>query len=123
MKKLLLLPVLLVATLANATVTAYAPPVGGMTIPAAGTSDTLVSVALVSNAAWVGTVASVSGSDITVNGSPSWSTNVYASGTYYYVRLLSGAQKGHFFMMVWSLSRDSLRAYVQCNRRRRLLAQ
>ena len=57
MKKLLLLPVLLVATLANATVTAYAPPVGGMTIPAAGTSDTLVSVALVSNAAWVGTVA------------------------------------------------------------------
>jgi len=106
MKKILLLSVFVLATLAHATVTAYAPPVGGMTTSAAATTDTLVSVTLAQPATWVGTAASAAGTDIVVNGSPSWSANQYASGTYYYARMLSGAQAGHFFSIVANGSGD-----------------
>jgi uncharacterized protein (TIGR02597 family) len=106
MKKLSLLSLFLLAAVAHATTTAYSPPVGGMTIPAAATTDNFVSVALTNPAAWVGTVASVSGSDITVSGTPGWGTNAFASGTYYYVRMLSGAQKGHFFSITANGSGD-----------------
>ncbi len=86
--------------MASAITTAYSPPVGGMTIPAAASTDSFVSVALANNAAWVGTVASVAGSDITVTGTPSWTANVYTASAYYYVRMLSGAQMGHYFSIL-----------------------
>ena len=100
MKKLLLLPAFLLASSAFATVTAYSPPVGGMTTLGAASTDNFVSVALVNNAAWVGSVASVSGSDISVSGAPGWGANAFASGTYYYARMLGGAQKGHYFSIL-----------------------
>jgi uncharacterized protein (TIGR02597 family) len=101
MKKLSLLPLfLLVATLARATATAYSPPSGGVTSTAAASTDTLVSVTLAQPAAWVGTASSGSSTDIVVNGSPAWSANQFASGTYYYVRMLSGALAGHYFSIV-----------------------
>ncbi len=106
MKKLSLLSLFLLAAVAHATVTAYSPPVGGMTTSAAGTTDSFMSVALAQPAAWVGTVASVSGSDITVSGTPGWGTNAFASGTFYYVRLLNGAQAGHFFSVTANGSGD-----------------
>ena len=95
MKKLSLLPLLLAATLASATDTAYSPPVGGMTMPAAATTDSFVSAALSRPAAWVGAAASVTGNDITVSGSPAWSTNIYAPGTYHYVRIQAAPKPGN----------------------------
>jgi uncharacterized protein (TIGR02597 family) len=100
MKKFISLLVLLVTTLAQAVDTAYSPPVGGVMLSAAANTDTLVSVTLAPNAAWVGTASSAAGSGISVNGSPAWSPNQYASGTYYYVRMLSGAQRGQYFSVV-----------------------
>ncbi|MDI1250699.1 MAG: TIGR02597 family protein [Lacunisphaera sp.] len=107
MKKLILLPTLMVTSLVFAEDTAYSPPVGGMTLPAAASTDTFVSVALATNAAWVGTVASVSGSDITVAGAPGWTANVFVTPGYHYARLLSGAQAGHYVSII-SNSADTL---------------
>lgn len=104
MKKLILLPALMASTLVFAVDTAYSPPVGGMTLPAAASTDTFVSVALATNAAWVGTVASVSGSDITVTGSPGWSTDTFISPNYHYVRFLGGALQGHYMSIIGNTS-------------------
>jgi uncharacterized protein (TIGR02597 family) len=97
----------MVSSLVFAADTAYSPPVGGMTLPAAASTDTFVSVTLATNAAWVGTVASVSGSDITVAGAPGWSANAFVTPGYHYARLLSGAQAGHYFSII-SNSADTL---------------
>lgn len=75
-----------------------------MTIPAAANTDSFVSVALINNAKWVGTVASVSGSNITVAGAPGWSVDTFISPSYHYVRFLSGAQKGHFVSIIGNTS-------------------
>ena len=99
MKKLSLLPLLFAATLAGATDIAYSPPVGGMTLSAAANTDTLVSVALMPPPDAVGAVASVSGSDITVAGAPNWTANGFVSLAHY-VRVLSGALKGHYFSVL-----------------------
>lgn len=107
MKKLILLPALMASSLLFAVETAYSPPVGGMTLPAAASTDTFVSVALATNAAWVGTVASVSGSDITVSGAPGWMANAFVTPGYHYARLLSGAQAGHYVSII-SNSADTL---------------
>lgn len=107
MKKLILLPTLMASTLVFAVDTAYSPPVGGMTLPAAASTDTFVSVALATNAAWVGTVASVTGSNITVAGAPGWTANAFVTPGYHYARLLSGAQAGHYLSII-SNSADTL---------------
>lgn len=93
----------MVATLATATDIAYAPPVGGMTLPAAASTDTFVSAPLARSSVWVGTAASVSGNDITVSGTPNWTTNGFTAPGYY-VRMLNGAQKGHYFTVTANAS-------------------
>lgn len=100
MKKLLVFIGLILTHAARAVDVAYAPPVGGMTIPAAANTDAFVSVALATNAAWVGKVVNVSGSDITVSSTPIWSANAFVSSGYHYARMLSGAQKGHYFSII-----------------------
>lgn len=64
---------------------------------AAASTDTLVSPALGRAPVWSGTVAGVSGSHLTVSGSPGWTTDQFAPGaSTYYVRVLGGALAGHF---------------------------
>jgi uncharacterized protein (TIGR02597 family) len=71
---------------------------GYVKISAPATTDTPIAPVLARSTIWRDTVASVSGSVITVSGSPAWTAGALAPGTdTYYVRLTSGALKGHFF--------------------------
>jgi uncharacterized protein (TIGR02597 family) len=86
-----------------ATSTAFADTVtsdisGYVKISAPATTDTPIAPVLARSTIWRDTVASVSGSVITVSGSPAWTAGTLAPGAdTYYVRLTSGALKGHFF--------------------------
>ena len=99
MKKLLLIAGLLSACLAHGTTTAYSPPVGGVTSSAIASSDTFLSTTLSRPPEWIGTIASVVGSNLTVSGSPNWTINHFSSSAVYYARMLSGAQRGHYFII------------------------
>jgi len=90
-----------------ATQTAYATPLGSMSISAAANSDRLMSVPFARNAVWSGSVSSLSGNNITISGTPNWTSNAFASSAYHYVRMLSGAQKGQYFSIL-SNSADTL---------------
>jgi uncharacterized protein (TIGR02597 family) len=71
---------------------------GYVKISAPATTDTPIAPVLARSTIWRDSVASVSGSVITVSGSPAWTAGALAPGTdTYYVRLTSGALKGHFF--------------------------
>lgn len=89
-------------TTPGAAVTATTEPVGATSVALLANSDTYVSVPFQRPAAFVGSVASVSGSTIALTGSPGWSTNqfVYAAGTQpntYYVFIRSGAKEGNYY--------------------------
>ena len=78
------------SSLAQTTVTT--DPVGFTTINCSGSSDTIVSLPLARPTEFVGQIASVSGSTITISGSPAWTASqwVYAQGTQaktYYVEV------------------------------------
>jgi uncharacterized protein (TIGR02597 family) len=63
--------------------TAVTDPVGFLNVTLTGSSDTLVSIPFTRPAEFVGQVASVSGSVITISGTPGWTVNqfAYVSGT------------------------------------------
>lgn len=96
MKKLSVIFALVLAHALCAADTAYSPPVGGMTMQAAANTDTFMSPALARTAAWVGKVASVSGNDIVMAGTPNWNAGVFTT-SFHYVRALSGAHAGQYF--------------------------
>jgi uncharacterized protein (TIGR02597 family) len=66
---------------------------------AAANSDTRVSPTLARPPAARGTVASVTGSTVSVSGSPGWSTNAFVTANTHYVRFLSGALRGQFLII------------------------
>ncbi|MGA3172339.1 MAG: TIGR02597 family protein [Chthoniobacteraceae bacterium] len=91
-----LLPLLLVLTVAgvlavqqlSAQTTVSTNPVGYNQVACTGSSDTIVSVPFTQPASYVGLIASVSGSTVTVSGTAGWTANqfVYSgsgSSTYY----------------------------------------
>jgi uncharacterized protein (TIGR02597 family) len=99
MKKLIALSALTFASTLFAADVAYSPPVGGFTTTAAANTDTLVSPTLAREAAWRGTVASGSGTSITL-ASAAWTAGQFAPGAEtYYVRMLSGPLAGQFFVI------------------------
>ncbi len=67
----------------TSTSTATTDPVGYTSISLQANSDTLVSIPFTRPATFAGAIASVSGSTITLSGSPGWTSNqyVYAAGT------------------------------------------
>ena len=67
-------------------------PVGFTTTSCLSNSDTLVSIPFTRPQAFVGSVASIAGSTLTVTGSPGWTTNqfVYAQGS----------QPNHYYLLV-----------------------
>jgi uncharacterized protein (TIGR02597 family) len=70
---------------------------GYLKISAPSTTDTPISPVFARDTIWRSTVASVSGSTITVSGTPGWTAGALAPGTdTYHVRLTSGALKGQF---------------------------
>lgn len=70
---------------------------GYLKISAPATTDTPISPAFARDTIWRSTVSSVAGSAITVSGTPNWTAGALAPGAdTYYVRLTSGALKGHF---------------------------
>lgn len=70
---------------------------GYLKISAPATTDTPISPVFARDTIWRSTVSSVSGAIITVSGTPNWTTDSLAPGANtYYVRLTSGALKGHF---------------------------
>lgn len=70
---------------------------GYLKISAPATTDTPISPAFARDTIWRSTVSSVAGSVITVSGTPNWTAGALAPGAdTYYVRLTSGALKGHF---------------------------
>jgi uncharacterized protein (TIGR02597 family) len=72
-------------------------PVGYVQLTCSANSDTVISVPFNQPASFVGTVASISGSVVTVSGTPGWATNqfVYSgSGTSTYFALLGPATTG-----------------------------
>lgn len=104
MKKLLAFafPLFCTASILAADV-AYTKPVGGFTITAAANTDTRISAVLARSAAWAGTIASVSSTTLTAAGTPNWSAGAFAPGaTTYYARMLSGAQRGQYFIITAS---------------------
>jgi uncharacterized protein (TIGR02597 family) len=91
----------LAATLLSATAT-FADTVtseisGYLKISAPASTDTPVSPVFSRPTIWRSTVASVSGSTISVTGTPGWTAGSLAPGaSTYHVRLTSGALNGHF---------------------------
>lgn len=99
MKKLIALSALTFASTLFAADVAYSPPVGGFTTTAAANTDTLVSPTLAREAAWRGTVASGSGTSITIS-SAAWTAGQFAPGAdTYYIRMLSGGLAGQYFVI------------------------
>ena len=71
---------------------------GYLKISAPATTDTPISPAFARDTIWRSTVSSISGSTITVSGTPNWTAGSLAPGTdTYYARLTSGALKGNYF--------------------------
>ena len=106
MKQITLLVVvgLLSVAIGHAQTTAYSPPVGGVAINAAANTDNIISIPLPRNVAWVGSALSGSGSNITANGTPGWTSNAFASASLHYVRVLSGVLQGHYFVITGNSS-------------------
>lgn len=82
----------------NATTT----PVGAINLSPRPNSDTVMSVPLNRPSVFSGAIASISGSVVTISGSPGWSTNefVYTAGTQsntYYLSFADGAKQGMFY--------------------------
>lgn len=104
MKKLLAfaLPFLCTASVFAADV-AYTKPVGGFKISAAATTDTRISPVFSRDAAWVGTIANATATTLTAAGTPNWTVSAFVPGaSTYYVRLLSGALRGQYFIVTGS---------------------
>jgi len=105
MKKLqlsLILASLLGAVSAQAQTAVTTTPVGFNTINALGNSDTRFSIPLKRSSVYTGLVQSVSGSVITVQGLPGWTSNqfLYSAGTQpntYYVTFTTGNKNGMFY--------------------------
>ena len=72
--------------------TVVSDPVGFTTSSCLSNSDTLLSLPFTRPQAFVGSIASVSGSTITVVGSPGWTTNQFV-----YVQ---GAQPNHYYVLI-----------------------
>jgi uncharacterized protein (TIGR02597 family) len=79
--------------------TAVSVPVGAFVRAAAAAGDTLVSVTLARPAVARATVASVAGGVITAAGTPGWTANAFVSSATHHVRALSGALRGHYFIV------------------------
>lgn len=76
------------------------PVVGSLQSLALPNSDTLVSAPVHQEPAYVGKVASVTGTVIAVTGTPAWAAGAYAVDAgvvLHYVRMRSGALAGHYF--------------------------
>lgn len=92
----------LAASLASAAfaVEASSPPVGyvtvgnsvGASVPVA--SDTPISIPLERSSEFAGTVASISGNTITLQGTPALTVNQFAAGTPYIVKIEGGSKSG-----------------------------
>lgn len=82
---------------------AVTEPVGAITLTPLPNADTIMSVPLNRPAVFKGTVASVAGSRVQVQGTPNWTTNqfVYAAGnqtnTYYLAITGNGTKSGMFY--------------------------
>jgi len=99
MKKLFVLATLSLVPAAFAADVAYSPPVGGFTSVAAANTDTLVSPSLARAASWVGALSGASGTTINAS-TANWTAGQFNPGTdTYYVRVLSGALKGQYFVV------------------------
>jgi uncharacterized protein (TIGR02597 family) len=84
----------------HATTTSTTEIQGSIPLAAAANSDTLMATPFGLEAAWQGTVQSATSVQLTMSGSPGWSSGAYAPGaSTYYVRLLSGALNGHYFVV------------------------
>ncbi|MFY8217290.1 MAG: TIGR02597 family protein [Chthoniobacterales bacterium] len=89
------------ATLVHAQ-NATTDPVGAFTYSPLGLSDTMISLPLHRSPVFQGQVASVSGGNVTISGTPAWTTGqfVYAPGTQpntYYALIATGALEGRHF--------------------------
>ncbi len=73
-------------------------PVGVIQISAPGNSDTLVSLPLIQPAVFNGVVASYSGSEVTVSGSPGWTEGAWAGDHYAFGR--SGMLEGYYATII-----------------------
>lgn len=73
-------------------------PVGVIQKTALGDSDTIVSLPLKRPAVFNGVVASLSGANLTAEGSPGWTTDEWAGAYYAFAR--SGASAGDYGMIV-----------------------
>lgn len=86
------------ALTSGAQTTVTTDPVGFTTIVCSGSSDTYVNLSLTNAPQFVGTVASVSGSQIVLSGTPGWTANqwVYVAGsqTSTYYALITGTGSG-----------------------------
>jgi uncharacterized protein (TIGR02597 family) len=70
---------------------------GYLRISAAANTDTPITTTFARPSVWRSAISSVSGSTITVNGSPAWTASSLAPGTStYYARFTSGALNGQF---------------------------
>jgi hypothetical protein len=104
MKKLmLLLPVLMVTTLASATVTAYSPPVGGMTITVPAGQTRSWSIPLlhgsVGAGATVGRIETV-GTNFITDSSAGWTAGAFSTtANPYYLRIKTGASAGRVLLV------------------------
>ena len=105
---LFLASTLLIASFSPAQTTATSDPVGFTKTSCLSNSDTFVSLPFTRPAEFVGAISSVSGSVITVSGSPNWTTApkqfVYAAGTqpkHYYALIGAGGssnpKEGHYY--------------------------
>ncbi len=92
-----------VAPLTVLAQSAVTEPVGAITLSPLPNSDTVMSVPLNRPAVFKGSVASVSGSRVQVQGTPNWTTNqfVYAAGnqtnTYYLAITGNGTKSGMYY--------------------------
>ena len=85
--------------------TATTNPVGFVKLTELAASDTIVSAPLERASEFQGKVSAISGSTITVQGSPAWTANqfLYAAGSQpetYMVRITSGARSGAYFTVL-----------------------
>jgi len=70
---------------------------GYLRISAAANTDTPITTTFARPSIWRSAISSISGSTITVNGSPAWTASSLAPGTStYYARFTSGALNGQF---------------------------
>ncbi len=81
---------------------------GSVSRAAPANTDSHVGPPFVRNASWIGAVASVTGNVVTIQGSPSWTTNRFipsSSATdIYHVRVRTGALAGHYFVVTSNTS-------------------